>query len=108
MARCFSPLFFAALAAANFWWSIQSLSDFESMAAIQSSIVETVGSLVHEPRTTNNASATTPTAANNNNDSTHLFIHVGPVKTGSTSIQCNLQVNPFLKVDSYYFLGKMD
>ena len=78
------------------------------MAAIQSSIVETVGSLVHEPRTTNNASATTPTAANNNNDSTHLFIHVGPVKTGSTSIQCNLQVNPFLKVDSYYFLGKMD
>ena len=39
---------------------------------------------------------------------TRLFIHVGPVKTGSSSVQCNLQVNPFLKDSSYDFMGRME
>jgi hypothetical protein len=43
-----------------------------------------------------------------NSNETYLFIHVGPVKTGSSSIQCNLQVNPFLKNSSYIYLGKRE
>jgi hypothetical protein len=39
---------------------------------------------------------------------TRLFIHVGPVKTGSSSVQCNLQVNPFLKDSSYDFMGRTE
>ena len=39
---------------------------------------------------------------------TRLFIHVGPVKTGSSSIQCNLQVNRFLKKSSYEFMGRKE
>ena len=50
------------------------------------------------------------TTANNNNYNTEngprLFFHVGPIKTGSTSIQCNLLVNPFLNESSYQYLGK--
>lgn len=37
-----------------------------------------------------------------------LFIHVGPVKTGSSSIQCNLQVNPFLHESSYEYMGRRE
>jgi len=39
-------------------------------------------------------------------NNTSLIIHVGPVKTGTTSIQCNLHINPFLKESSYEYLGK--
>eukprot|EP00578_Thalassiosira_sp_NH16_P013329 CAMPEP_0181105714 /NCGR_PEP_ID=MMETSP1071-20121207/16138_1 /TAXON_ID=35127 /ORGANISM="Thalassiosira sp., Strain NH16" /LENGTH=490 /DNA_ID=CAMNT_0023189057 /DNA_START=119 /DNA_END=1588 /DNA_ORIENTATION=+ len=50
--------------------------------------------------------STLDTIANNTANNPGLFIHVGPVKTGSSSIQCNLQVNPFLKLSSYKFLGR--
>jgi len=37
-----------------------------------------------------------------------LFIHVGPGKTGTSSIQCNLQTNPFLKSSNYSYLGRLE
>lgn len=56
---------------------------------------------------TNNASqASTAAATKKEEKGTRLFIHVGPEKTGSSSIQCNLQVNPFLKESSYEFMGR--
>ena len=39
---------------------------------------------------------------------TNLIIHVGPVKTGSSSIQCNLQVNPYLRRSSYKYMGRRE
>ena len=43
-----------------------------------------------------------------NDISTYTYIHVGPVKTGTSSIQCNLQANRHLEHDSYLFLGKRE
>jgi hypothetical protein len=34
-----------------------------------------------------------------------LFLHVGPHKTGTTSIQNSFNVNPVLSKDNYFFLG---
>jgi hypothetical protein len=45
---------------------------------------------------------------NTTSNATYLIIHVGPVKTGSSSIQCNLQGNPFLKLSSYDYLGRIE
>ena len=45
---------------------------------------------------------TTTTTSSNN----HLIIHVGPPKTGTSSIQCQLQVNPFLNSSNYVYLGQ--
>ena len=44
---------------------------------------------------------TTTTTSSNN----HLIIHVGPPKTGTSSIQCQLQVNPFLNSSNCVYLG---
>jgi len=47
-------------------------------------------------------------APNIGKNSSYLIIHVGPIKTGSSSIQCNLQVNPYLGQSDYIYLGKME
>ena len=47
---------------------------------------------------------TTTTTSSNN----HLIIHVGPPKTGTSSIQCQLQVNPFLNSSNYVYLGQWE
>jgi len=39
---------------------------------------------------------------------TNLIIHIGPVKTGSSSIQCNLQANPYLRMSSYRYMGRKE
>ena len=46
---------------------------------------------------------------NNNNKSKHspvLILHVGPTKTGTSSIQCALQTSPFLNKSSYEYIDK--
>ena len=55
-----------------------------------------------------NQSYTTQTSTAPARNTTYLVIHVGPVKTGSSSIQCNLQVNEFLALSNYEYLGKAD
>ena len=35
-----------------------------------------------------------------------MIIHVGLPKTGTSSIQCQLQVNPFLNSSNYVYLGQ--
>ena len=49
-----------------------------------------------------------PVADDNSMNTTNLIIHIGPVKTGTSIIQYNLGVNPFLKESSYEFLGKKE
>jgi len=46
---------------------------------------------------------------NNNNNNKHspvLILHVGPTKTGTSSIQCALQTSPFLNKSSYEYIDK--
>lgn len=46
--------------------------------------------------------------ANTSSSFTNLVIHVGPEKTGSSSIQFNLQVNPYWMRSSYKYIGKKE
>jgi len=39
---------------------------------------------------------------------TFLYIHIGPPKTGTTSLQCNLSHNKFLPQDSYHYIGQAE
>jgi hypothetical protein len=43
---------------------------------------------------------------NTMSNATYLIIHVGSVKTGSSSIQCTLHANPFLEQSSYDYIGR--
>ena len=38
----------------------------------------------------------------------HLIIHVGPPKTGTSSLECQLQVNEFLNSSKYVYLGQWE
>ena len=35
-----------------------------------------------------------------------LVLHIGPAKTGTSSLQCIMQTTPFLRNNSYFYLGK--
>ena len=37
-----------------------------------------------------------------------LILHVGPIKTGTSSIQCTLQRSPFLQNSSYTYIGRYE
>mmetsp|Transcript_21506 Transcript_21506/g.26387 ORF Transcript_21506/g.26387 Transcript_21506/m.26387 type:complete len:509 (-) Transcript_21506:314-1840(-) len=45
---------------------------------------------------------------NVNKPTKHFLIHVGPPKTGTSTIECQLQVNQFLNASKYKYLGQWE
>ena len=44
--------------------------------------------------------------SNNSNGDRLLVLHIGPSKTGTSSLQCSLQTTPFLAKSSYRYVGR--
>lgn len=63
-----------------------------------------------KPLETNHTNPSTTTIATKEEEESgaRFFVHVGPIKTGSSSIQCNLQVNPYLSESSYEYMGRRE
>jgi hypothetical protein len=75
-------------------------------ATTKTSSSSTTGAVTNS--TSSIADLTSSPNGTTNTNGTYLFIHLGPVKTGTSSIQCNLQANPFLKNSSYVYIGKKE